>query len=52
MPGTGGKQLNMNYEVRTPFVYNLDFVGKFDYSVDLCRTCLKASAIDSRTRAC
>jgi Domain of unknown function (DUF4845) len=35
MPGTGGKQLNMNYEVRTPFVYNIDFVVKFDYSVDL-----------------
>ena len=35
VPGTGGKQLNMNYEVRTPFVYNVDFVVKFDYSVDL-----------------
>jgi len=35
VPGTGGKQLNMNYEVRTPFVYNIDFVVKFDYSVDL-----------------
>jgi len=35
VPGTGGKQLNMNYEVRTAFVYNVDFVVKFDYSVDL-----------------
>lgn len=35
VPGTGGKQLNMNYEVRKPFVYNIDFVVKFDYSVDL-----------------
>ncbi len=35
VPGTGGKQLNMNYEVRKPFVYNVDFVVKFDYSVDL-----------------
>jgi len=35
VPGTGGKQLNMTYEVRKPFVYNIDFVVKFDYSVDL-----------------
>jgi len=35
VPGSGGKKLNMNYEVRTAFVYNVDFVVKFDYSVDL-----------------
>ncbi|KFN41134.1 hypothetical protein N789_04410 [Arenimonas oryziterrae DSM 21050 = YC6267] len=34
-PGAGTKKLNMNYEVRTPFVYNVDFVVKFDYSVEL-----------------
>lgn len=32
-----GTQLNMNYEVRRPFIYNIDFVVKFDYTVDLNR---------------
>lgn len=28
-------QLSMNYEVRTGFIYNIDFVIKFDYAVAL-----------------
>ncbi len=35
--GSDGTQLNMNYEVRKPFIYNIDFVVKFDYTVDLNR---------------
>ena len=31
----GGNQLNMNYEYRASLLYNLDFVAKFDYTVDL-----------------
>ena len=31
----GKSQLVLNYEVRKPLVYNLDFVAKFDNSVDL-----------------
>ena len=31
----GGNQINMNYEVRKPLVYNIDFVAMFDYTVDL-----------------
>lgn len=27
--------LNIKYEVRRPFMYNLDLVAKFDYSVEL-----------------
>jgi len=30
-----GNQLNMNYEYRKPLFYNLDYVAKFDYTVDL-----------------
>lgn len=30
-----GNQLNMNYEYRKPLVYNLDYVAKFDYTVNL-----------------
>lgn len=29
--------LNVNYEVRNPLVYNLDFVAKFDKTIDLTR---------------
>ena len=31
----GKNQLVLNYEVRKPLVYNLDFVAKFDNTVDL-----------------
>lgn len=31
----GGNLLSMEYEVRKPFVYNIDFVQKFAYSVPL-----------------
>ena len=30
-----GNVLNMDYEVRKPLVYNLDFVAKFEYNVPL-----------------
>jgi hypothetical protein len=30
-----GSVLSMNYEVRKPFLYNIDFVMKFEYSVPL-----------------
>lgn len=30
-----GQEMNINYEVRKPFAYNLDFVAKFDYTVQL-----------------
>lgn len=33
--GKGGNKLVMVYEVRTGFIYNIDFVIKFDASVDL-----------------
>ena len=33
--GTTGNQLNMNYEYRKPLIYNLDYVAKFDYTVNL-----------------
>ena len=32
-----GYNLNVKYEVRQPLVYNLDFVAKFDKTVDLTR---------------
>lgn len=32
-----GVQLTVNYEVRRPLMYNLDFVAKFDYSVELAK---------------
>ena len=32
-----GYNLNVKYEVRKPLVYNLDFVAKFDKTVDLTR---------------
>lgn len=32
-----GYTLNVKYEVRKPFVYNLDFVANFDKTVDLTR---------------
>ncbi|HET6603768.1 MAG TPA: DUF4845 domain-containing protein [Xanthomonadaceae bacterium] len=32
-----GYTLNVKYEVRKPFVYNLDFVASFDKTVDLTR---------------
>ncbi len=28
-------EVDMNYEVRKPFIYNIDFVIKFDYSIPL-----------------
>ena len=28
-------EIDMNYEVRKPFIYNIDFVIKFDYSLPL-----------------
>ena len=28
-------EIDMNYEVRRPFIYNIDFVVKFDYSTKL-----------------
>ena len=28
-------EIDMNYEVRRPFIYNIDFVVKFDYSTPL-----------------
>ena len=28
-------EIDLNYEVRKPFVYNIDFVIKFDYSIPL-----------------
>lgn len=28
-------EMDMNYEVRKPFIYNIDFVIKFDYSIPL-----------------
>jgi hypothetical protein len=31
----GGNSIDMNYEVRKPFVYNIDFAIKFDYKVKL-----------------
>jgi hypothetical protein len=31
----GGNVLSMTYEVRKPFVYNIDFVMKYAYSVPL-----------------
>jgi hypothetical protein len=31
----GGNLLSMDYEVRKPFLYNIDFVLKFAYSVPL-----------------
>jgi len=30
-----GQDLNIKYEVRKPFAYNIDFVAKFDYTVVL-----------------
>ena len=32
-----GYNLRVNYEVRRPLAYNLDFVAKFDKTVDLTR---------------
>ena len=32
-----GYNINVKYEVRNPLVYNLDFVAKFDKTVDLTR---------------
>jgi len=32
-----GYNLNVKYEVRKPLAYNLDFVAKFDKTVDLTR---------------
>jgi Tfp pilus assembly protein PilE len=32
-----GYNLRVNYEVRKPLAYNLDFVAKFDKTVDLTR---------------
>ncbi len=32
-----GKKLQIAYEVRRPLAYNLDFVAKFDHTVDLTR---------------
>ncbi|MCB1553097.1 MAG: DUF4845 domain-containing protein [Xanthomonadales bacterium] len=32
-----GVQLTVNYEVRRPLFYNLDFVAKFDYMVELAK---------------
>ncbi len=32
-----GYNLNVKYEVRQPLIYNLDFVAKFDKTVDLTR---------------
>lgn len=32
-----GYNLNVNYEVRRPLIYNLDFVAKFDKTVELTR---------------
>ena len=32
-----GYNLNVKYEVRRPLIYNLDFVAKFDKTVDLTR---------------
>ena len=32
-----GYNLNVNYEVRKPLIYNLDFVAKFDKTVELTR---------------
>ena len=31
----GGNRITMDYEVRKPFVYNIDFIQKFSYSVPL-----------------
>ena len=31
----GGNLISMDYEVRKPFIYNIDFVQKFAYSVPL-----------------
>ena len=28
-------EIDMNYEVRKPFIYNIDFILKFDYSTPL-----------------
>lgn len=28
-------EIDMNYEVRKPFIYNIDFILKFDYSIPL-----------------
>ena len=28
-------EINLNYEVRRPFIYNIDFVMKFDFSTPL-----------------
>jgi hypothetical protein len=36
LPG-GGNQLTIEYEVRTPYAYNLDFVGSFGHTVELIR---------------
>lgn len=33
-----GYNLRVAYEVRSPLIYNLDFVAKFDKTVDLTRT--------------
>ncbi|MBD8524811.1 DUF4845 domain-containing protein [Pseudomarimonas arenosa] len=30
-----GAKMSVKYEVRTPLMYNLDIVGKFEYTVDL-----------------
>lgn len=32
-----GNRLQIAYEVRRPFAYNVDFVAKFDHAVDLTR---------------
>jgi Tfp pilus assembly major pilin PilA len=32
-----GYNLHVTYEVRSPLVYNLDFVAKFDKTIDLTR---------------
>ena len=33
--GKSGNNLNIAYEVRVPMIFNLDVVGKFDYTVTL-----------------
>ena len=34
---SNGNKLQITYEVRRPFAYNIDFVAKFDHSVELTR---------------
>jgi Tfp pilus assembly protein PilE len=33
--GPAGKELNLSYEVRSPLIYNLDVIAKFDHSEPL-----------------